>query len=688
MNRMRQYRYQGLHETFLSALFAGAAVAGSMATGALAERSGGALQRTSMLPEAIASFGAAVDGQWLYVTGGHTGKAHQHSRDNLSADFMRLNLLDGVTWEKLPGGEARQSVALVAWEGKLYRIGGMYATNARGEPESLYSVTSADVYDPITRTWEKLPDLPEPRSSHDVVAYDGKLYVAGGWTLDDHPREGHWLDHAWVMDLEADERAWASLPKQPFRRRAVALAAAGERLFVMGGITTEGKVSSKVDIYDIASEQWIEGPDYPESGFGMSAFAVDGSIYASGLDGTLHRLDIDTMQWSPATTLTFPRFFHRLLPVDEETLVAVGGAARGGHYRHIEYLSITRNDRPTAPRVWSWETPYPGQAKNRQGILFADQTLRMWGGNNSLGQHDFEEWNFLAEGWEFSLNTMQFRPHTDLPVNRQSMSVVLGGDEGDHAWMIGGFGHNGEAAVTHPEVFAWNNIDDAWEKTAARLPGAGRTQFGAVWRDGAVWIFGGLNYDPRREKDDHFRHETQVLRWDTREMDATFEPAGFAIPQPRRAFGGALLDDRYYMIGGMREGFQLVESCDVYDFESASWSSLPCPAKPRISPEVAVLDGKIYMAGGSSPDEEGNIRPNTSMEVYDPAMRTWSTVMETLPIRPRHMRMFTCNQRLLLVSTHFMEPAKMQLALIDPRSPQGEESATKLQARRPEHDQK
>ena len=35
----------------------------------------------------------------------------------------------------------------------------------------------------------------------------------------------------------------------------------------------------------------------------------------------------------------------------------------------------------------------------------------------------------------------------------------------------------------------------------------------------------------------------------------------------QHAFGGAALGDRYVMVGGMREGFQLVEDCAAFDLE-------------------------------------------------------------------------------------------------------------------------
>ncbi|MEX1224170.1 MAG: kelch repeat-containing protein, partial [Pirellulales bacterium] len=54
------------------------------------------------LPEPVASFGAAVAGDWLYVYGGHVGKTHQHSADNLSQHFRRLHLRKPKQWEELP----------------------------------------------------------------------------------------------------------------------------------------------------------------------------------------------------------------------------------------------------------------------------------------------------------------------------------------------------------------------------------------------------------------------------------------------------------------------------------------------------------------------------------------------------------------------------------------------------------
>src|SRR3954452_20672388 len=54
------------------------------------------------LPEALASFGASVAGDWLYVYAGHIGEEHEHPRSNLSPHFRRIQVDGGTKWQELP----------------------------------------------------------------------------------------------------------------------------------------------------------------------------------------------------------------------------------------------------------------------------------------------------------------------------------------------------------------------------------------------------------------------------------------------------------------------------------------------------------------------------------------------------------------------------------------------------------
>ena len=110
-------------------------------------------------------------------------------------------------------------------------------------------------------------------------------------------------------------------------------------------------------------------------------------------------------------------------------------------------------------------------------------------------------------------------------------------------------------------------------------------QFGLALHDGALWVFGGLDFDFSRGESEQFQHPLAVLKAKPGEP---FAEAGVSLPHARRAFGGALLDGRYYLVGGMAEGFGKVASCEVFEFASARWSELACP-KLRISPQLVAL---------------------------------------------------------------------------------------------------
>lgn len=161
------------------------------------------------------------------------------------------------------------------------------------------------------------------------------------------------------------------------------------------------------------------------------------------------------------------------------------------------------------------------------------------------------------------------------------------------------------------------------------------------------------------------RHSLTVLRKDLADAEG-FRPTELQLPRPRRAFGCAVLDGRAYLVGGLADGFEPVAECDVLDLERSAWTSIPPPSRARISPELVALGDKLYLAGGAALDEDGESRPERSLEVFDPASGTWSTLIEELPIRPAHIRLFAHRGRLLAFSTQREGEGEAELCWIDP----------------------
>jgi N-acetylneuraminic acid mutarotase len=300
------------------------------------------------LPEGVSSFGGAVEGNWLYVYSGHIGTAHSHSKQNLSQDFLRLRLDAPSEWEKLPAGPGLQGLPMVAYNGGVYRVGGLSARNEQGQEADLVSVADVARFDSKSKTWTTLKPLPEGRSSHDAVVADGKLYVVGGWTLG---KEQTWLNTAWVLDLAKPDAPWQPLAEQPFQRRALSAAVHDGKLYAIGGMTPEGP-SLDVDALDLTTGKWEKAPAIPGgeklktmNGFGSSAYAVGGELYLSTMDGTVFRLSADGKSWEKAGALEIARFFHRFLPDGQGGWLAVAGASHEyGHLDSIERVTLGKKE--------------------------------------------------------------------------------------------------------------------------------------------------------------------------------------------------------------------------------------------------------------------------------------------------------------------------------------------------------
>ena len=324
------------------------------------------------LIDAVASFGAVTHDGALYVYGGHVGRTHVHSMDNISPGFRRLVLEPGRTWEELARGPLLQGAALVADGAAIYRVGGMTAVNATAaEPEVLRSSHSAARYSLAENRWEPLPDLPAGRSSHDAVVAGGVLYVVGGWEMRGPDEDSVWADTVLALDLD-DPTEWRAITA-PFKRRAMAAGTTGHRIYAFGGLAPDAGPQLRVDVLDIATGEWSRGPDLPQAGslqgFGVAAMSHRNRVFMSQADGKVYRLDAGSDSWQLAASIADRRFMHRLASFGERIL-ALGGSWTTGHRATIEVLSTVdppadeRND-ADAPRRGA--ARWPGFLGGRDG---------------------------------------------------------------------------------------------------------------------------------------------------------------------------------------------------------------------------------------------------------------------------------------------------------------------------------
>lgn len=141
------------------------------------------------------------------------------------------------------------------------------------------------IFDAAGNRWETARPAPMARNSAAGAVLDGKLYVAGGRTV-----EGGGTGRLDRYDPAEDR--WdtlAPIPVSPATGKQVggglAMAEAGGSLVAFGGEWFEGRgggVFAETWLYDPARDAWSAGPAMRTPRHGLAAAGVNGTVYAIG----------------------------------------------------------------------------------------------------------------------------------------------------------------------------------------------------------------------------------------------------------------------------------------------------------------------------------------------------------------------------------------------------------------------
>ncbi|MEW4456033.1 DUF3386 family protein [Bremerella sp. JC817] len=615
------------------------------------------------LPEPLTSFGAAIMGDYLYVFSGHDGDAHGFGRDVLADHFRRIKFADpAAEWEELAKQEPAQSTALVTDGQYIYRIGGLTFLNRGDEETNFKSTTHFSRYDAEKNEWTQLAELPDSRSSLDAAVLGRHIYVAGGWNLQGaSSNDAPWHEDMLRFDLDNPEKGWESLPGPGYKTRAISLAAHDGKIYLFGGIQPGG-ISRKVSVYDPESESWAAAPDLKAdsstSGFATSSFATGGKLYVTGGSGILYRLSDDGNDWEVETRLLYPRMFLRLLPVNDQQLLAVGGTSMlGGRMAVVESIDVQTEK--ASPNMVKWSLPFDGRAKQSQTLVLNGTKLFAFGGNASRSPHDFSKEAFVNEAFAFDISDQSVERLPDVPAASQSGSAVSHALTSKHEeiLLLGGLGMPDDQFGSLSKVYSFDPKSKQWTTQSPTLP-TPRGMFNAVSYDDAVWCFGGSaagkggNLNPN------------ILHWWGDESSIAALP-DVALPHPRRSFGGARIGDEYFLVGGLGEGTGIENNVDVFNFKDRTWRTAASPVTSRVFPSL-VSDGKrLYLFGGFA-NNDGHFAPATALEVYDPAADRWTVLASELPGVDASMAMFNFGGRLLFYGIDKEADGQANFVLYDP----------------------
>ncbi|MEC9097317.1 MAG: kelch repeat-containing protein, partial [Planctomycetota bacterium] len=607
------------------------------------------------LPTTLTSFGAARLGEYLYVFSGHQGTTHGFSIEGVSNHFRRIRFNDpSAEWEELSMHEGAQSTALVSDGKYLYRVGGLTFNNKADQDTDFKSTNHFARYDVDSDTWTELTPLPVSRSSLDAAVLGRSVFVAGGWNLQGaSSNDATWHDDILRYDLDNPTQGWKSIKGPGYITRAASVAAYRNRLYIFGGIQTSS-ISRKVSIFDPETNTWAAGPDLPSdssaAGFATSSFSTGGSLYVSGDSGIVYKLHEGPTAWKSVGRLMYPRMFHRLIPADPQTLLAIGGTSmRGGRMASIESFSVNRES--NAPTAIQWSNKIDGNVTLNQSIVLSGSKLYAFGGRT---QNDPQS-DLSDEAYLFNLQRQTVEPLPSLPVATEGAKPVVTAQTSEHSQILlfGGTHYEGKTAAPAKPILVYDPDSRQWTALDNEFPHP-LSDLSVVAKQDAVWFFGtqptGNNHP--------------VLHWWVDETKIAPIPDS-TPPNPRNSFAGVADADAYYMVGGLDDNKQAPSSIDIFDFNTRSGRSASPPKSTRRSPDLVIANKKLYLFGGDSPESsDGPV--NNTIEVYDIATDQWSNFAHPLPEIDSSMRLFSFNDRLLFYDIDQKKKGVVNFILLDP----------------------
>ena len=176
---------------------------------------------------------ASITGGMMYVLGGANGTGVTNAvwQYNPESDTWRAQANKPTAVQHVHGA---------VLNGKIHVPGGELADGSVSDV--------LEIFDPAQNTWSAGASLPAPRSGYGLVAFEGKLYLIGGW-------DGSAVtDTTFVYDPDRD--AWSVAEPMTTARAYMGTAVADGQIFVFGGVGPDGQALAQGEIYDPTREAW------------------------------------------------------------------------------------------------------------------------------------------------------------------------------------------------------------------------------------------------------------------------------------------------------------------------------------------------------------------------------------------------------------------------------------------------
>ena len=268
---------------------------------------------------------------------------------------------------------------------------------------------------------------------------------------------------------------WQSRAPMPEARSGATAVAFGDFIYVIGGKTTSGAVSNRVDRYNPTTDTWDVTEPLQEARFNAASVVWNNSIVIIGGRGSdgqtlnaVEQFNPDATNWTSLQGLQQPREGHTAVVLDGIIYAAGGSDALGRIFDSVEQYNGDQNSWVTSTQ---WELDIP---RASFAMAAVNDSAFAIGGFNTFGPLGFVQ---------------RFHP-VDGTADREGLAPARGGlaavSKGDRLFALGGITASLQAVSTTNVYFPDEN---RWiTESPMNTP---RAQFPAVVFGNDLYVFGG-----------------------------------------------------------------------------------------------------------------------------------------------------------------------------------------------------
>ncbi len=476
---------------------------------------------------------------------------------------------------------------------------------------------NAELFDPVTETWKKLPPMHYERSDGlTFVLKDGRVlimdvresindpspYKSGIPEIFD-PKTERWTDCE-----RLDSMIWIDSATT-----TTATLLADGRVLVTGDI----EKTAVGYFFDTNTLTWSLAPPMKYSRAGHTAtLLADGRVLvAGGYDPASggYRLiaeifDPITNQWSEAATMNAGHQYHVAQLLPDKRVILLDGLTSVGQTVDVELFDLDVG----ALGQWIVGPPFSSNHENRRNfavVTLPDEGILVVGG--------YVEESIETESLYFPISNQTWFSVGKLKTSRDRLTATTLKD--GRILIAGGASTDADfqaAPLRLAELYVPNS--SPWRP----LPTVGGTSFSHTATrlvDGRVLLTGWSQN----------LHDAFIFSPNTNTFTKTAP-----MLTPRESGAATLLEDgRVMVLGGIdNDTFEALRSVEIFDLATESWSEGPSMNAVFSNPVAARLSNGRVLVAGEVPNDSVGLTP----ELFDPQLGTW-TPLEAFPLRGNWM---------------------------------------------------